>query len=279
MNIPHPIPYQGSKRKLAQAIVACFPNDVEKLVEPFAGSAAVTIAAAVLGKARQFHINDINIPLMKLWSMIVGRPKDISASYRELWEAQHGNERDYYNSIRAKFNNTHRPDYLLYLLARCVKASVRYNTNGDFNQSPDNRRKGMHPDTMERNIVGVSRLLKGRTDTSHLDYREVLVVPQAVERKLGKCLRLLKKHGIPVESLVLYGSYAKGTASRDSDIDVLVVSSLFDAEPRARVGELWRLTLEVDSRIEPMPVGKAQMKTDNIFPLLEIARREGYVIA
>jgi DNA adenine methylase len=174
MIVPHPIPYQGSKRKLAQAIVACLPNNVEILWEPFAGSAAVTIAAAASGKARHFHVNDINVPLMKLWSMIINRPKDISDFYREIWETQQGNERAYYNIIRKEFNITHKPEYLLYLLARCVKASVRYNTNGEFNQSPDNRRKGMHPNTMELHIKGVSQLLKGKTHTSHQDYRKVL---------------------------------------------------------------------------------------------------------
>jgi DNA adenine methylase len=54
---------------------------------------------------------------------------------------------------------TGRPDYFLYLLARCVKGSVRYNANGEFNQSPDNRRKGMRPDFMRSNIIAVSMLM------------------------------------------------------------------------------------------------------------------------
>jgi len=46
MGIPHPIPYQGSKRNLAPDIMRYFPADVDTLIEPFAGSAAITLTAA-----------------------------------------------------------------------------------------------------------------------------------------------------------------------------------------------------------------------------------------
>lgn len=174
MAIPHPIPYQGSKRWIARAIVASFPSDAQRLFEPFAGSAAVSLAAAYLGKAEHFLLNDTNAPLMDLWDKIINEPEVIARQYRQLWESQHGREREYYDIIRVKFNRTHRPDYLLYLLARCVKASVRYNANGEFNQSPDNRRKGAHPDTMEHHIRGASRLLKGKATLSSCNYREAL---------------------------------------------------------------------------------------------------------
>jgi len=38
MKIPHPIPYQGSKRNLASQILRFFPDEINRLVEPFAGS-------------------------------------------------------------------------------------------------------------------------------------------------------------------------------------------------------------------------------------------------
>src|SRR5699024_337348 len=34
--VPHPIPYQGSKRALASTILAFFPDHVRTLIEPFA---------------------------------------------------------------------------------------------------------------------------------------------------------------------------------------------------------------------------------------------------
>jgi len=46
MLVPHPIPYQGSKRILASAILSFFPPYVERLVERFAGSGGLAIATA-----------------------------------------------------------------------------------------------------------------------------------------------------------------------------------------------------------------------------------------
>ncbi len=174
MKIPHPIPYQGSKRALAKYILPFFPLDSVTLIEPFAGSAALSIAAAAQGKAARFHLNDINAPLITLWGEIINHPEEIAAQYELLWQEQQGNERVYYDSVRDEFNTTKRPDCLLYLLARCVKASVRYNANGDFNQSPDNRRLGRNPRQMRADILAVSQLLRNKVTLTSVDYIEVL---------------------------------------------------------------------------------------------------------
>jgi len=58
--VPHPIPYQGSKRNLAADILRYFPQKFGTLYEPFAGSAAITIAAAVNRLGQRYHINDLN---------------------------------------------------------------------------------------------------------------------------------------------------------------------------------------------------------------------------
>lgn len=174
MKIPHPIPYQGSKRNLAKYILPFFPLEIKTLFEPFSGSAAISIAAAAHGKASRFHLNDVNQPLIALLDEIINNPNHIAAQYESLWLAQQGNERKYYDIVRDNFNKTKRPDYLLYLLARCVKASVRYNANGDFNQSPDNRRLGRNPQQMKEDIFAVSKLLKDKTTLTSTDYKEVL---------------------------------------------------------------------------------------------------------
>ncbi len=172
--MPHPIPYQGSKRQIAPYILAYFPREISTLIEPFAGSAAISIAAACYGKASFFHLNDINQPLMSLWQQIINDPQSLATSYERLWNEQQVNPRRFYDHIRAEFNRTQRPDYLLYLLARCVKASIRYNPKGEFNQSPDNRRLGRDPKKMAEDIFAVSHLFRGRTLITSKDYREVL---------------------------------------------------------------------------------------------------------
>ena len=174
MKVAHPIPYQGSKRNIARFILPFFPRQIHTLVEPFAGSAAVSLAAACCGKASRFHLNDINKPLMELWHEIIHNPEELSNSYEKLWHEQKGKEREFYDFVRNEFNKTKRPDYLLYLLARCVKSAVRYNSNGEFNQSPDNRRKGRLPKRMRSDVFTASNLLRGRMIITSEDYREIL---------------------------------------------------------------------------------------------------------
>lgn len=174
MKIPHPIPYQGSKRNLAANILRFFPQKIDRLIEPFAGSAAITIASAYYFKANKFIVNDINEPLINLWDKIINDPQTIIRDYHHIWNNQLGNEEEFYYQIRDNFNQTKEPRYLLFLLAKCVKAAVRYNAEGNFNQSPDKRRKGRLPENMRYDILNVSNLLKDRVTFHSVDYEEIL---------------------------------------------------------------------------------------------------------
>ncbi len=172
--IPHPIQYQGSKRGLAPVILRYLPVQMERLVEPFVGSAAVSIACAARGRAKNYWLNDLNKPLAELIGLMINHPQELTRFYKDLWEQQHADSLEHYYRVREDFNRTRNPQLLLYLLARCVKGAVRYNAEGLFNQSPDKRRQGTRPETMRENIYGVSTLLRGRTVVSSLDYRDVL---------------------------------------------------------------------------------------------------------
>jgi DNA adenine methylase len=173
-HIPHPIPYQGSKRLIAPTILAYCPRNVRRLVEPFAGSAAVSLAAAFRRQADSFWLNDAHAPLIRLWREILKRPEALADAYFHLWEEQQGREREFFDEIRERFNRFHGSPEFLYLLARCVKAAIRYNSTGEFNNTPDNRRLGARPTEMRRRILGASELLRGRTRLTAYDYKRVL---------------------------------------------------------------------------------------------------------
>lgn len=174
VNLPHPIQYQGSKRNLASDILRFLPHRVERLVEPFTGTGAVIIAVASQHISQNFWLNDLNKPLIELLELIIETPHEIVDAYTNIWNEQHHNSVGHYFEVREKFNQTNDPKLFLYLLARCVKGAVRYNSEGFFNQSPDKRRKGTQPEKMKKNIEGVSTLLKGKCKFTCLDYREVL---------------------------------------------------------------------------------------------------------
>jgi len=174
--VPHPIPYQGSKRLLAPAVLSFIPQKrFTRLVEPFAGSAAITLAAAHRQLFDDYLISDLLKPLMQIWQEIFEAPTRLAAAYKALWHSQaasSGTER--FNEIRAQFNEDQDPAKLLFLLARCVKNAVRFSAVGEFNQSADRRRSGMHPDTMEKEIHGAHKLLSGKCEVLSNDFREVL---------------------------------------------------------------------------------------------------------
>jgi DNA adenine methylase len=165
-SVPHPIPYQGSKRRLAQAVLSHVESDrYGRLVEPFAGSGAVTLAAARSGKFRTFVLGDKLEPLVSLWQCIIENPMPVADEYAELWHRERKRPIDEYYAIRSEFNADRSPAKLLYLLARCVKNAVRFNPAGEFNQSPDKRRTGTRPE-----LVGAHRLLQGKTEAVCADF-------------------------------------------------------------------------------------------------------------
>lgn len=175
---PHIVQYQGSKRILAPQILRYFPRHVGRLIEPFAGMAAITIAVAQRDGASRYLVNDINRPLVALLAEAVQAPERLISDYGALWSSQFdyvGGSVEHYYHVRDLFNGGQQTAVnMLYLLARCVKGAVRYGRGGNFNQSPDKRRKGTAPQTLARNVRCVSSLLRDRVEFSARDYREVL---------------------------------------------------------------------------------------------------------
>ena len=122
--IPHPIPYQGSKRRLAARILAeTRGRRFVTLHEPFAGSGALTLAAAAGGVASRYALADSLAPLAALWAALLADPDALAAGYARWWAGQE-DDPGHYERVRAAFNRDADPAALLYLLARCVKLSL-----------------------------------------------------------------------------------------------------------------------------------------------------------
>lgn len=172
---PHVIPYQGSKRKLARDILSYMDFEIDTLYEPFVGSGAVTLSAAVNNKAKKFVVADKLEPLAELWKLIVNEPGILAEEYSRIWNAQLNDPAAYFKMVRSEFNRTKSPSLLLYLVARCVKNAVRFNSSGEFNQGPDNRRLGMKPEKVKKEAEWISRLLKGRMEIFGGDFRSVVL--------------------------------------------------------------------------------------------------------
>ena len=85
-NTPHIVQYQGSKRILAPQILRYLPPHFERLIEPFAGMAAITVAVAQQKRALRYVVNDINQPLMAILTEAIQIPEQLISKYRSLWK-------------------------------------------------------------------------------------------------------------------------------------------------------------------------------------------------
>jgi len=80
--------------------------------------------------------------------------------------------------------------------------------------------------------------------------------------------------GLPVTKVVLYGSYARGTAREDSDIDVAVVVPRLKGDYLKQSAQLFKLTREIDFRIEPVLLAENR----DLSGFLEEVMRTGEIV-
>jgi hypothetical protein len=105
------------------------------------------------------------------------------------------------------------------------------------------------------------------------------MVDQSIILVVKKYLAQLQLTGIHATSAVLFGSFATGRGNEDSDIDLIIIAPEFDGVKEIEsIKNLWRATV-IDSRIEPIPCGKEEWQFNQNRPIIEIARREGIIIA
>jgi predicted nucleotidyltransferase len=72
--------------------------------------------------------------------------------------------------------------------------------------------------------------------------------------------KAIRAKGIPIKKMVIFGSYAKGKARPESDIDVCVVSPKFGKDSIEELQLLFKIRRGIDSRIEPFPVSWEEYK-------------------
>ncbi len=73
----------------------------------------------------------------------------------------------------------------------------------------------------------------------------------------------LVKNNLDVKYVYLFGSYAKGNFSEDSDIDIAVVGDDFIGDPVEDTMMLMRIRRNIDIRIEPRAFRTADFKKSN----------------
>ncbi len=91
---------------------------------------------------------------------------------------------------------------------------------------------------------------------------------------------LVKIYGDRLFSVILFGSYARGEATPESDIDVMVVlaDSVNAVEERARMSSLfWYFLRHYDELLSIIPMSKSRFLAGEI-SFLRVVKREGIEI-
>jgi len=100
-------------------------------------------------------------------------------------------------------------------------------------------------------------------------------INSTIENIVKKYAELVKQE-LNVSSIYLYGSYAKGTYSEDSDIDIAVIGENFIGDPIEDTLKLMRIRRKVDNRIEPHPFKSSDFDISN--PYVQEILRTGIKI-
>jgi predicted nucleotidyltransferase len=97
-------------------------------------------------------------------------------------------------------------------------------------------------------------------------------IKKEIQKITTKYREIIENSGIPVERMILFGSYARGNERRDSDIDICVVSPKFGKDEIMEIGRLNFLRWKLDNRIEAHPVSSKDYKSIATPFILEIQK-------
>jgi uncharacterized protein len=95
---------------------------------------------------------------------------------------------------------------------------------------------------------------------------------KGISRTIRKYIETVAKSQPGLISAYLFGSYARNMQRSESDIDVaLVIDQLADIDRFDMQVRLMLIAAKIDNRIEPHPISKQDLNSDNPFAI-EIRR-------
>ena len=90
-------------------------------------------------------------------------------------------------------------------------------------------------------------------------------IPVEIKNTINKYLLSLKKHKIPIRQAILFGSYAKGSYHEWSDIDIALVSDIFEGNRIKDRSKIRKITLSVSCDIEVLPYSPKDFTNEDPF--------------
>ena len=162
------IKWSGSKRSIAPFVAALFPP-TERYIEPFVGGGSLL----PFRSGQNAIAGDIIPELIELWNNIRDNPLKTAQEYKTRWERLQKEGHTAYYDIRRSFNQSRNPFDFLFLSRTCVNGLIRFNSDGDFNNSLHHTRPGIDPARLRRVIYEWSEKLQSVQFVCS-DYRDTL---------------------------------------------------------------------------------------------------------
>lgn len=162
------IKWSGSKRKVALELSKNFIIK-KRYIEPFIGGGSLIPFRGV----EKGIASDIIPELIDLWNEIKLHPKDVANEYKIRWERLQKEGHSVFYEVRDNFNKTKNPNDFLFLTRTCVNGLIRYNTQGEFNNSMHKNRPGINP-IMLAKIIDEWSYYAQNIEFINQDYRETL---------------------------------------------------------------------------------------------------------
>ncbi|MBK7893834.1 MAG: nucleotidyltransferase domain-containing protein [Anaerolineaceae bacterium] len=89
--------------------------------------------------------------------------------------------------------------------------------------------------------------------------------PDRIKTIIDNYLQALRQYNVPIKEAILFGSYAKGTHREWSDIDIALVSDIFEGNRIDDKDKIRRITLSVSSEIEVVPFPPDEFNSQDPF--------------
>lgn len=163
--------WAGGKRRLVPYLAQFIPLPAQRLVEPFAGSAALSLALAA--SVESLWLNDLNPELINVFRQLKEHPSRLIDRTKDLFDPVNNTAEVYYQ-LRNVFNMSHdgleRAALFLYLNRHGYNGLCRFNTAGEFNVPFGRYNMPYFP---ARELQEAASILT-KADISMLDFEDVL---------------------------------------------------------------------------------------------------------